>query len=108
MRASREDIMREMQQLGTITPSFTDGTIATASRPDWSASAARAAEVLDAPTTFQAMPRSTRTAPAGPATLQATTLADDDAWEAVLARDARLDGRLYYAVATTGVYCKPS
>jgi AraC family transcriptional regulator, regulatory protein of adaptative response / methylated-DNA-[protein]-cysteine methyltransferase len=30
------------------------------------------------------------------------------AWAAVLARDARLDGRFVYAVASTGVYCRPS
>jgi AraC family transcriptional regulator of adaptative response/methylated-DNA-[protein]-cysteine methyltransferase len=30
------------------------------------------------------------------------------AWSAVLARDARFDGRFVYAVASTGVYCRPS
>jgi AraC family transcriptional regulator of adaptative response/methylated-DNA-[protein]-cysteine methyltransferase len=29
-------------------------------------------------------------------------------WTAVLARDARFDGRFYYSVATTGIYCRPS
>jgi AraC family transcriptional regulator of adaptative response/methylated-DNA-[protein]-cysteine methyltransferase len=29
------------------------------------------------------------------------------AWAAVLARDARYDGALYYAVRTTGVFCRP-
>ena len=29
-------------------------------------------------------------------------------WEAVLARDARSDGRFVYAVRSTGVYCRPS
>jgi AraC family transcriptional regulator, regulatory protein of adaptative response / methylated-DNA-[protein]-cysteine methyltransferase len=34
---------------------------------------------------------------------------DDEArWAAVLARDARADGRLYYAVRSTGVVCRPS
>src|SRR4051812_7049395 len=34
---------------------------------------------------------------------------DDDAnWAAVVERDARLDGSVYYAVRSTGVYCKPS
>ncbi len=34
---------------------------------------------------------------------------DDRAcWEAVLARDARLDGRFLFGVLTTGVYCRPS
>ncbi|MGH7719150.1 MAG: bifunctional DNA-binding transcriptional regulator/O6-methylguanine-DNA methyltransferase Ada [Gemmatimonadaceae bacterium] len=32
----------------------------------------------------------------------------DEAWRAVLARDARLDGQFVYAVATTGVYCRPT
>lgn len=29
-------------------------------------------------------------------------------WAAVVQRDAAADGRFYYSVATTGVYCKPS
>lgn len=29
-------------------------------------------------------------------------------WDAVRSRDARMDGVFYYAVATTGVYCRPS
>ena len=29
-------------------------------------------------------------------------------WDAVLARDARSDGRFVYAVRSTGVYCRPS
>jgi len=29
-------------------------------------------------------------------------------WEAVLAKDAKQDGAFYYAVSTTGVYCRPS
>lgn len=33
---------------------------------------------------------------------------DEQAWAAVLARDGRLDGRLFYGVASTGVYCRPS
>lgn len=32
----------------------------------------------------------------------------DTRWQAVLARDATADGRFYYAVRTTGVYCRPS
>jgi AraC family transcriptional regulator, regulatory protein of adaptative response / methylated-DNA-[protein]-cysteine methyltransferase len=35
-------------------------------------------------------------------------LRDDARWAAVLARDARFDGRFYYSVATTGIYCRPS
>ncbi|MBM3224031.1 MAG: bifunctional DNA-binding transcriptional regulator/O6-methylguanine-DNA methyltransferase Ada [Candidatus Tectomicrobia bacterium] len=35
--------------------------------------------------------------------------ADDDArWEAVVQRDHAADGRFYYAVQTTGIYCQPS
>jgi AraC family transcriptional regulator of adaptative response/methylated-DNA-[protein]-cysteine methyltransferase len=33
---------------------------------------------------------------------------DDDAWRAVDARDAAWDGRLVYAVKSTGIYCRPS
>lgn len=33
---------------------------------------------------------------------------DDDRWAAVLSRDARADGRFYYSVRTTGVYCRPT
>ena len=35
-------------------------------------------------------------------------LDDDRAWRAVTARDACFDGRIYYAVKTTGIYCRPS
>lgn len=34
--------------------------------------------------------------------------ADDARWDAVLHRDESQDGAFYYAVSTTGVYCKPS
>jgi AraC family transcriptional regulator, regulatory protein of adaptative response / methylated-DNA-[protein]-cysteine methyltransferase len=37
-----------------------------------------------------------------------TTIDETSAWSAVLARDARMDGRFVYAVASTGVYCRPS
>lgn len=44
-----------------------------------------------------------------PAAADARTLALDEArWEAVLARDAAFDGRFFYAVSTTGIYCRPS
>ena len=33
---------------------------------------------------------------------------DDARWGAVLARDAAFDGRFYYSVETTGIYCRPS
>ncbi len=32
----------------------------------------------------------------------------ETAWAAVEARDSRLDGRFVYAVASTGIYCRPS
>jgi AraC family transcriptional regulator of adaptative response/methylated-DNA-[protein]-cysteine methyltransferase len=35
-------------------------------------------------------------------------LSDEQAWAAVLGRDRSLDGRLFYGVASTGVYCRPS
>ncbi|HEY9193613.1 MAG TPA: Ada metal-binding domain-containing protein, partial [Methyloversatilis sp.] len=40
-------------------------------------------------------------------TLAAATLTDPR-WAAVLARDAAADGRFFYSVRTTGVYCRPS
>lgn len=33
---------------------------------------------------------------------------DAEQWQAVLARDARADGRFFYAVSSTGIYCRPS
>jgi AraC family transcriptional regulator of adaptative response/methylated-DNA-[protein]-cysteine methyltransferase len=33
---------------------------------------------------------------------------DDNRWEAVLRRDRNADGTFFYAVLTTGVYCRPS
>jgi AraC family transcriptional regulator of adaptative response/methylated-DNA-[protein]-cysteine methyltransferase len=33
---------------------------------------------------------------------------DERLWQAVVTRDAAFDGTLYYSVATTGVYCRPS
>jgi AraC family transcriptional regulator of adaptative response/methylated-DNA-[protein]-cysteine methyltransferase len=41
--------------------------------------------------------------PADPAALDA-----EAAWRAVLARDAGADGRFVFAVASTGIYCRPS
>ena len=37
-----------------------------------------------------------------------TSLVDDEPWEAVIARDPKFDGKFVFAVATTGVYCRPS
>jgi AraC family transcriptional regulator of adaptative response/methylated-DNA-[protein]-cysteine methyltransferase len=35
-------------------------------------------------------------------------VADDPRWRRVLARDKTADGKFWYSVATTGVYCRPS
>ena len=37
----------------------------------------------------------------------AAATVSDPRWAAVVARDARSDGRFFYAVRTTGVYCRP-
>jgi AraC family transcriptional regulator of adaptative response/methylated-DNA-[protein]-cysteine methyltransferase len=34
--------------------------------------------------------------------------AEDPRWERIVARDKTADGQLWYSVATTGVYCRPS
>ena len=39
--------------------------------------------------------------------MQNTTI-DESRWAAVIARDPNADGRFYFAVRTTGVYCRPS
>ena len=39
---------------------------------------------------------------------RAAATENDPHWAAVVARDAKADGRFWYAVATTGVYCRPS
>lgn len=36
-----------------------------------------------------------------------TEFSTDERWEAVLAHDAGADGRFWYGVKTTGVYCRP-
>lgn len=33
--------------------------------------------------------------------------ADDDRWRAVRARERSADGRFWYGVLTTGIYCRP-
>jgi AraC family transcriptional regulator of adaptative response/methylated-DNA-[protein]-cysteine methyltransferase len=35
-------------------------------------------------------------------------VADDPRWTRIVARDKAADGRLWYSVSTTGVYCRPS
>ncbi len=37
-----------------------------------------------------------------------TAIENDPRWAAVVARDADADGKFYYSVKTTGVYCRPS
>jgi AraC family transcriptional regulator, regulatory protein of adaptative response / methylated-DNA-[protein]-cysteine methyltransferase len=37
-----------------------------------------------------------------------SSVADDVRWERVVARDRTADGRFWYSVSTTGVYCRPS
>jgi AraC family transcriptional regulator of adaptative response/methylated-DNA-[protein]-cysteine methyltransferase len=41
-------------------------------------------------------------------TQTAAAIESDSRWKAVVARDAKADGTFYYAVTTTGVYCRPS
>ena len=36
-----------------------------------------------------------------------TEFSTDERWQAVLAHDAGADGRFWYGVKTTGVYCRP-
>lgn len=38
----------------------------------------------------------------------AATISNDPRWAAVQSHDARADGRFFYSVRTTGVYCRPS
>jgi len=40
--------------------------------------------------------------------MQAVATADDPRWARVVARDRTADGRFWYSVATTGIYCRPS
>jgi AraC family transcriptional regulator of adaptative response/methylated-DNA-[protein]-cysteine methyltransferase len=42
------------------------------------------------------------------ATSTGARASDDQRWRAVMARDATRDGEFIFAVATTGVYCRPS
>src|SRR5262245_12393606 len=40
--------------------------------------------------------------------LRAAQTVSDPRWTAVVARDSGADGKFFYSVKTTGVYCKPS
>jgi len=46
--------------------------------------------------------------PATPSKPTASSAADDPRWARIVARDRSADGHLWYSVATTGVYCRPS
>ncbi len=60
-------------------------------------------ECIDSGTTQrQTMNTSTRTE------LRAAAALGDPRWAAVAARDPQADGQFFYAVRTTGVYCRPS
>ncbi|MCG7757610.1 MAG: bifunctional DNA-binding transcriptional regulator/O6-methylguanine-DNA methyltransferase Ada [Nitrosomonas sp.] len=43
-----------------------------------------------------------------PTKTDALSTENDSRWQAVLARDPAADGRFFYAVKTTGIYCRPS
>jgi AraC family transcriptional regulator of adaptative response/methylated-DNA-[protein]-cysteine methyltransferase len=46
--------------------------------------------------------------PAATPKLPRPSVADDPRWARIVARDKTADGRLWYSVSTTGVYCRPS
>ena len=46
--------------------------------------------------------------PSDDTALCAAATLNDPRWAAVVARDAEADGKFFYAVKTTGVYCRPS
>lgn len=46
--------------------------------------------------------------PATPSKPATRSNADDPRWARIVARDRSADGHLWYSVATTGVYCRPS
>ena len=54
------------------------------------------------------MPTQPRRVTTATATAQAATTEADPRWQRVVARDASADGAFWYAVSTTGIYCRPS
>lgn len=52
-------------------------------------------------------PRISIAEPVRPSLDPTVPLDAEAAWAAVIARDPGFEGRLYYAVATTGIYCRP-
>lgn len=53
-----------------------------------------------------AMTLSTKSMPSQP--MKALPVTEDPRWARIVARDKSADGQLWYSVATTGVYCRPS
>src|SRR5437867_9063501 len=45
---------------------------------------------------------------ASPKQARGSYASDEERWKAIVQRDANADGNFYYAVRTTGVYCRPS
>ena len=39
---------------------------------------------------------------------RAGKMTDEEKWRAVMAKDPKADGKFYFSVKTTGVYCRPS
>jgi len=54
------------------------------------------------------MPSRTSTAVARTTVPRTARVSDESAWTALLAHDDAFDGRFWYGVATTGVFCRPS
>lgn len=54
------------------------------------------------------MKQSTEKIEIGSTTARGRYASDDQRWRAVVRRDRAADGRFYYSVKTTGVYCRPS
>jgi AraC family transcriptional regulator of adaptative response/methylated-DNA-[protein]-cysteine methyltransferase len=48
------------------------------------------------------------TSPKRTTPFKAPSVADDPRWARIVARDKTADGRFWYSVSTTGVYCRPS
>ena len=40
--------------------------------------------------------------------MEQTSITDEDRWQAITSRDGAFDGAFVFAVATTGIYCRPS
>ncbi|HET7559027.1 MAG TPA: bifunctional DNA-binding transcriptional regulator/O6-methylguanine-DNA methyltransferase Ada [Limnochordia bacterium] len=62
----------------------------------------------EATTSPATAPASARPTEAATAPAPTDPITRDPRWAALVARDAAWDGKVYYAVTTTGVYCRPS